>query len=108
MPLAWTGLVLSQQQEMMAVLIQRGVSALHRPAMSSKIGLDADHRADPGAFARAEEGDHAVHGAMVGERQGGLPQSLGALDQLFNAAKAVKKRKLGVDVEVDEVFGHGR
>ena len=76
--------------------------------MSSKIGLDADHRADPGAFARAEEGDHAVHGAMVGKRQGRLPQPLGALDQLFDAAKAVEKRKLRVDVEVDEVFGHGR
>ncbi len=76
--------------------------------MSSEIGLDADHRADPGAFARAEEGDHAVHGAMVGERQGRLSQPLGALDQLFDAAKAVEQRKLRVDVEVDEVFGHGR
>ena len=76
--------------------------------MSSEIGLDADHRADPSAFARAKERDHTVHGAMVGKRQGRLPQSLGALDQLVDATQAVEKRKLRVDVEVDEVFGHGR
>ena len=93
---------------MMAVLIQRRVAALHRPAVSSEIGLDADHRADPGAFAGAEEGDHAVHGAMVGKRQGRLSQPLGALDQLLDAAEAVEQRKLRVDVEMDEVFGHGR
>ena len=89
---AVAGLVLSQQQQVVATLVVHRVAACHWPAPAGQVRLDADHRANAGRAAGAEEGNHPVHGAMVGQGQRGLSQRLGALDQLVYPAEAIKQR----------------
>ena len=40
---------------------------------------------------------------MVGERQGGELQGLGAIDELLQTGRTVQQAVLGVDVQKDEV-----
>ena len=101
------GHVLRQQQEVVILLVLLHVAAAHGALPERLVGLDADEGADAGVAAGAEELDGAVHDAVVGEGQGGLAQAHGLLDQALDAPQPVEQRIFGVDVQVDEVVGHG-
>ncbi len=66
-----------------------------------QVGLDADDRLDPVLAAGLVVLHRAVHHAVVGEAQRGLPERRRALGQRVDAAGAVEHRVLGVNVEVD-------
>ena len=101
--IAIPGLVLRQQQQVVAFLVVYGVAAGHRPSPAGQIGFDTDHRVDAGGAAGAEEGNHPVHCPVVGQRQRGLAQRLGALYQLVDPAQAVEQRELGVYVKMNKI-----
>ena len=86
----------------MAVGIQGLVPAAHVPAPSGQIGLDAQHGVDAVVPTGSVEVDGAVHDAVVGQRQGRLPQFGGASHQPIQAAQAVEEGKLGVGMKVNE------
>jgi hypothetical protein len=101
------GLVLGQQQHVEAVFVQLGVAILH--GARGEVGFDADDGLDTGRFGGAVEGHGTVHGAVIGEGDGGLVQFNGALHQVVDAAQAVEQGILAVDMEMDKglVIGHG-
>ena len=105
-----TGLVLGQQQQVRGAPVLLGVMLLHRAGR--QVGFQADDGLDAGLLGSMIELDHAEHGAMVGDGQGGHVHLLGALDQLLDVREAVQQGVFGVDVQVGEghegmVFGIG-
>ena len=75
------------------------------------VRLHADDRLDPLGRRRLVEGDRAVEGAVVGDRERIEAQPLGRVDEVGDPAEAVEQAELGVDVEVGEVVrgeGHGQ
>ena len=94
--------VLAQQHEV-ARLVVHAVDAVLHPARGD-IDLAADHGVQPGGLAGAVEIDHAVHHAVIGDGDGRLPERLGALDELPDAAGAVEQAVFGVDVQMGK--GH--
>src|SRR5205085_9318326 len=63
---------------------------------------------DPVFPARLVELHGAVHHAVVGEPEGGLPEGRGALREVVDLAGAVEERVLRVDVQVDGFRGRHR
>ena len=65
-------------------------------ASSPTIGID------PGRLGLAEELDGAVEIAVIGQRQRGHAERLGALDQVRDLARAVEQAVMAVAMEMDE------
>ncbi len=59
-----------------------------------------------GVLAGAEELDGPMHGPVIGQRQGRLPQPFGFGDQMLDAPQPVEQRVFGVGVQVDKFAGH--
>ena len=79
-----------------------------RPSIVDDVDLAAEDRLDALVARRLVELDRARHRAVVGERHG-RHLELGRLcGQRRDPARPVEDRVLGVDVEVDELGGHGR
>ncbi len=98
------GLVLGQEQQVGGLAVFLGVVLLH--GAGGHVGLHPDDGFDAGFLGGVVELDHAEHGAMVGDGQGGHVHLFGTLDQLLDIAKAVEQGVFGVNVEVGE--GHGQ
>src|ERR1700759_3354733 len=79
-----------------------------RPAggVVDDVALTADDRLDLLLAAGGEQLDRAVHDAVVGEAQGGLPELRGAGRERVDLARPVEQRVLGVDVEMGADGGH--
>lgn len=88
-----------------AVLLR--VSACAGAAPFGDIPLDSDDGFDASLGSRVEEIDGAMHVAVVGERDRGLAQGLGPVYQIIDLAQAIEQGVLTVDVEMDEIVGHG-
>jgi hypothetical protein len=93
-------LVLRQQEEVGGTAVQFGVAVFHRA--SGHVGFDADDGFDARVFRRVEEFDHAEHRPVVRDGDRGHVHLFDARRQLLNVREAVKKRIVGVDVEVGE------
>ncbi len=115
---AVAGLVLGEQREVVVELpatfgVAAGVVEATTPGgalaavVVRHVGLGADDRLDALAPALLVELERAVHVAVIGDADGGLPVGDRLGDQLVEARRAVEHRELGVDVEVAERFGHG-
>ena len=81
------------------------VVALHPPRTTGSVIVDEvylapDDRLDAVLRARLVKLDGAVHDAMIGESEGGLPELGGAPCQRIDLACAVEQGVLGVDVQV--------
>ncbi len=98
-----TGLIFCQQEQMGGAPVFLGVVVLH--AAGGHVGLQADDGLDAGIFAGVVKLDHAEHGAVVGDRQGGHVHFFGALDQLLDIAEAIQEGIFGMYVQVGK--GHG-
>ncbi|GAB4270900.1 MAG: hypothetical protein Kow0080_15840 [Candidatus Promineifilaceae bacterium] len=73
---------------MVALFIQLGVPIVH--GALGQVGFYADDGFNACGFGGAVEGHCAVHGAMVGEGDGGLVEFGGTFDKVINAAEAVE------------------
>ncbi len=101
--------VLGQEDQVERLGVGLALLVAHRPA--GDIRLDADDRLDALRSRGLVEGDRAVQGAVVGDRQRIHAQLGGRVDQLGDPAEPVEEAEFGVDVEVREVVrgdGHGR
>ena len=83
------------------------VTPLHGPAELGDIGLDAQEWLDTLLLAGARKLDDAVHGPVIGQRQGRLPHFGGAFGQPGGLTHAIEQGVFGVNVEMDEWIGHG-
>ena len=92
--------VLSQQQQVIAVLVFLRVAVGH--AAGGYIGFESQDRFDAGVFAGVIELDHTKHGAVVGDRQRVHAHFFGAVDKLLDLAKAVEQRIFGMNMQVSE------
>ena len=75
------------------------------PGARRDVYLAADDRADALGETGAVKRDRAVHHAMVGDGERRLPQLLGAVRQLLDAAGAVKQRVFRMHVQMDKAHG---
>ena len=95
------GVVFTQEDEV-AVLAVRG-------GFVQPVAADVDLAADDGLDARILHGgievDAAVHHAVVGDGTGGHAKRLDALDELWNAARAVQQGIFRVQMQVGETHG---
>ena len=73
----------------------------HRPP--GDVGLDPDDRLEALEASRLVEGDAAVEGPVIGEREAVEALHPGLLDQLRDPPEPVQEAELGVGVEMDEV-----
>jgi len=73
----------------------------------SHVDLAADDRMDAGGLGRFIELDHAVHNAVVGDRQSLHAQFLGPGHQLVDLAGAVQKAVAGMGMQMHK-FRHGK
>ena len=89
--------VLRQQREVIA-LVADGV----RLQVVAQVGLEAEDRLDPVLLARLGELDGAVHDAVVGQPESGLPKFRCPRGESVDLAGAVEQRVLAVDMEVDD------
>ena len=95
--------VLREQREVVALDL-----ALADRAVVDEVGLEAQDRLDVVLPAGLEELDRAVHHAVVGEAQRGLPELGRAGGELVDLAGAVQQRVLRVDVQMcDGGRAHG-
>ena len=95
--------VLREQRQVVALDL-----AVARPVVVDEVRLEADDRLDPVLLGRLVELDRAVHHAVIGEPERGLPEARRALGELVDLARAVEQRVLGVDVEMGAAgSGHG-
>ncbi len=99
---AVAGLVFAQQDQVGVGVVEAVLLVM--PGARGDVDLAADDGLDARGAAGLVEGHRPVHHAVVGDRQGTLPQFFGALRQLLDAAGAVEQRIFGMDVEMDE--GH--
>ncbi len=95
--------ILSQHQQVVVFVALRVGPVVF---LLAYIQLAAQDRLDSLLFGRFEKVDRAVDVAVVGDGHRGLPDVLDALDKLVDIACAVKKREVGVEVQVCE-FSHG-
>ena len=84
--------------------VQPGIPVVH-PARR-QVAFQPDDGFDARFFRLLEELDHAEHGAVVGDGDGGHAHFLGPVDQLGYLAESIQQGILGVQVEVDEGVGH--
>jgi hypothetical protein len=70
------------------------------------VGLDAEDRLDAGLLRLLVEPVAAVHVAVVGHRERGLPEALGLREQGFEFRGPVEHRVLGVHMQVDVLVRH--
>ena len=80
--------VFAQQHQMVGVVINSMNPVGHAP--SGDVDLAADDGLDPGGFGRFIKVNAAVHHAVVGDGNGGLPQLLDPIHDAVNAARAVQ------------------
>ena len=73
---------------------------LHRAGR--QIGFQANDGLDAGFFGCLVELDHAKHGAVIGDGQGGHAHLFGAPDQLLDIREAIEQRVFGMDMQVDK------
>jgi len=73
----------------------------HRPA--GDVGLDADDRLDALVPRRLVEGDGAIEGPVVGDRQAVEALGAGLVDHVRDPPEPVEQAEFGVGMEVDEV-----
>ncbi len=99
---AIAGVVLGQQEQVVALGIQGLVPTVHGPTPLGQVGLNAQHRVDAVLVAGSVEVDRAMHDAVVGQRQGRLSQFGGACHQPIEAVQAVQEGIFGVGVKVNE------
>ncbi len=102
--------VLGQEDEVERLGVGLALLVAHRAP--GDVRLDADDRLDPLRRRRLVEGDRAVQGAVVGDRERVEAQPLGLVDEVGDPAEPVEEAELRVDVEVREVVRcdrrHGR
>ncbi len=96
-------LVLREQQQ----VEQRRLALAPGARLRREVRLTPDDRLDPALLGCAVELDGAVHGAVVGERDGVLSDLGGAGYQTGDAGMPVEERVLRVRVQVDEA-GHAQ
>ena len=89
--------VLREQREVVALDL-----ALADRAVVDEVGLEAQDRLDVVLLAGLEELDRAVHHAVIGEAQRGLPELGRAGGELVDLAGAVQQRVLRVDVQMGD------
>ena len=80
--------VFTQQYQMVGVVINSMNAIGHAPA--GDIDLAADDGLDPGGFGGFIKVNTAVHHAVVGDGNGGLPQLLDTIHNAVNAACTVQ------------------
>ena len=73
---------------------------LTAPAVVDVVRLQADDRLDAVLLRGLVELHGAVHHAVIGQPQGGLPEVRGPLCELVDLARSVQQRVLGMDVEM--------
>ena len=93
---AVAGLVAAEEDEVGVVVVQAVL--LLRAAARGDIDLAADDGLDPLGDAGLIEVHRAVHDAVVGDGEGGLPQLPGALGNPVDAAGAVEQGIFGMDM----------
>ena len=84
------------------------VGALVEAAAFGDVDLAPDNGLDVRLFAGLVEFDHAVHGAVVGDRYGVHSQRFRLGHQVGNLADAVQHAVLSVDVQVGESVVNNR
>ena len=72
------------------------------PALGGDVHLAADDRLDPLRLAGAVKVHGTVHDAVVRDSAGGLAHGLHDAGQVPDAAAAVQKAELGMDMEMDK------
>ncbi|MPM42837.1 hypothetical protein SDC9_89509 [bioreactor metagenome] len=83
---------------MRVLAVLRALAVGHRTR--GDIRLHADERLYAFLLAGLIKIDHAVHHAVIGNRQRGLPCGLGAANQIGNARRSVEKAKLRVNMQM--------
>ena len=103
--IAIAGLVARQQGEMIGRVALRIRPILDRTRRH--VGLDTDDRLDPGLRRRLIKFNRAVQVAVIGNRDRRHPHFGRLFHQLLHPHRAVEKRILGVEMEMNEgVGGH--
>lgn len=95
--------ILGQQDEVVAALV--GLALLVAQPAARDVDLAADDGLDPGGFGGFIKVNTAVHHAVVGDGTGGHAKRLDALDELWNAARAVQQGIFRVQMQVGETHG---
>ncbi len=99
---AVAGRIGRQQGQMEAVHPARAAARV----VVDQVDLTADDRLDVVLETGGVELHGAVHHAVIGQRQGGLPERRRPLRESFDLAGPVEQRVLGVDVEMGAGRGH--
>ena len=97
------GLILGQQAEMMINIPAAAAGFLLQPAARGDINLAADDGFDALFPRRLVEINHPVHGAVVGDGEGGKFQFMGLVHQPVQPAGAIEQGILGVQMEMNKV-----
>ena len=95
------GFILAQQHQMV-----RAVDPVHlvEPGAGSHIDLAADDRLNACLFGCLVKIHTAIHCAMIGNGNGGLPQLLHPVENFIDPAGAVQQAVFGMDMKVCKVF----
>ena len=88
--------ILTQKHQMVGIVVDTVDAVLHTAA--GYIYLTADDRLHPGRLGRFVKIDTAVHHAVIGDRNGCLPQFLHPIHHSRNTASAIKKAVLSMNV----------
>ena len=81
----------------------REVRILFEPAARRHVGFAADDRLDPGFSGLSVKLHRPEHVAVIGHRDGWLPERLHLLHQGVDLVGAVEKAVLGVEMEMNEL-----
>jgi hypothetical protein len=98
--IAIAGVILRQQQHVERALVQLGVAVGHTAAR--QVAFHAEDRLNLGIDGGLIEILHAVHGAVVGDRQRWHLQRFRALDNFLDFAQAIEQRKFGMNVQMNK------
>jgi hypothetical protein len=82
-----------------------GAAVFLEPRRLDEVEFAADEGLDAGVLGGLVELDRAVEIAMVGQRERGHAEFLGAAHETIDPAGAIEQAVVGVDVEVDEISG---
>ena len=94
---------MAEQSQVERVLLARHAAAAPLgPLSGSDIGFQPDDRQDFRRLGFAEKLDGPVKIAVIGQRQRGHAQRLGALEQVRDLAGAIKKAVVAVAMKMDE------
>ncbi len=100
--IAVAGLVLGQQQHVVAGFVELGVFVAH--AAAGQVGFDADDGFDACFFGGTVKFEGAIHRAVVGEGDGRLPQFRRSPHQIIHPAQPVEQGVFAVAVQVDKLL----